>query len=96
MAKQAVVPQKQHAYRKVPLLAKPGKRTRQEALRSALHMGVCVGLSLLVFAVINICVTQTLNPKDPFVKFVQSGTMVSTHADTAHTATLCCACDSAC
>jgi hypothetical protein len=68
---------KQHVYRKSPLLAKPGKRTRQEALPSALHMGICVGLSLLVFAIINICVSEQLGPRNPFVRLVNSGTMVS-------------------
>lgn len=36
-----------------------------------------MGLSLLAFAVINICVTTMLHPKNPFVKLVQSGVMMS-------------------
>lgn len=83
--------QKQHVYKKNPLLVKPGKRTKAEALPSALHMGVCVGCSLLVFAIINICVTELLGPKNPFVRLVQSGTMVSTLAHSA----MCLACPQA-
>lgn len=41
-------------YKPSPLLVKPGKRSMQEALPSALHMGLSVGLSLLVFAIINV------------------------------------------
>lgn len=65
-----------HVYKASPLLAKPGKRSRQDALPSALHMGVCVALSLLVFAIINICVSEHLGHRNPFTRLVQSGTMV--------------------
>lgn len=41
-------------YKPSPLLAQPGKRSRQEALPSALHMGLSVGLSLLAFAIISV------------------------------------------
>lgn len=63
-------------YRPNPLLVKPGKRTMQEALPTALHMSICVGFSLLVFAIINICVTEALGQKNPFTALVHSGTMV--------------------
>lgn len=63
-------------YRPSPLLVKPSKRNRQDALPSALHMGACVTLSLLVFAIIDICVAQQLGPKNTFTSLVQSGTMV--------------------
>lgn len=46
------------AYKPSPLLAKPGKRSRQEALPSALHMGLSVGLSLLAFAIISVSSTK--------------------------------------
>jgi len=74
--KHAAPPPAAQTYRSSPLLMKPGKRSRQEALPSALHMGICVTLSLLVFAIINICVTESLGPKNPWTKLVQSGTMV--------------------
>lgn len=64
-------------YRPSPLLAKAGRRTPAEAMPTALHMGVCVGFSLLVFAIINICVTLLLPASNPYVVLVQRGTMVS-------------------
>lgn len=75
--KHAAPPPAAQTYRSSPLLMKPGKRSRQEALPSALHMGICVTLSLLVFAIINICVTESLGPKNPWTKLVQSGTMMA-------------------
>jgi hypothetical protein len=75
--RKAVAVSQARPYRPNPLLVKPGKRTMQEALPTALHMGICVGSSLLVFAIINICVTEKLGKRNPFTALVQSGTMVS-------------------
>lgn len=74
--RKAVALSQARPYRPNPLLVKPGKRTRQEALPTALHMSLCVGFSLLVFAIINICVTEMLGRRNPFTGLVQSGTMV--------------------
>jgi hypothetical protein len=74
--RKAVALSQARTYRPNPLLVKPGKRTRQEALPTALHMSICVGFSLLVFAIINICVTEILGKRNPFTALVQSGTMV--------------------
>lgn len=63
-------------YKHSPLLAKPGKRSRQDALPTAIHMGLCVSVCLLVFAVINIVVTEKLGPRNPFTSLVNSGVMV--------------------
>lgn len=49
----AALPQPR-VYKSSPLLVKGGKRSRQEALPSALHMGICVGLCLLIFAIVNV------------------------------------------
>jgi hypothetical protein len=50
----AAMPQPRVYKSSLPLLVKPGKRSRQEALPSALHMGTCVGLCLLILAIINV------------------------------------------
>lgn len=63
-------------YRPSPLLAAPGKRSRQEALPSALHMALSVAASLLVFAINNICVTELLGKGNYWTRLVQPGTMV--------------------
>jgi uncharacterized integral membrane protein len=52
-AVKAALPQPR-VYKSSPLLVKPRKRSRQEALPSALHMGICVSLCLLIFAIINV------------------------------------------
>lgn len=58
-----------------PLL-QPTKRSPKEALPSALHLTAAVTLSMLVFAAINVAVTLTHGPRNPWTKLVQSGCMV--------------------
>jgi hypothetical protein len=63
-------------YRPIPYLLKPQKRSMAEAVPAALHIAGAVTLCIAVFAAINIAVTETLGPRNPWTKLVQSGVLV--------------------